>query len=48
MMSAQPPNNGMHPTANQRVSHRELAAIGVVPAAGDAERWAEQVRGFGV
>jgi hypothetical protein len=29
-------NNGMHPTANQRISYRKLAALGVVDAAGDA------------
>jgi hypothetical protein len=31
-------NNGMHPTASQRSSHRELAANAVECAAGDAGR----------
>lgn len=33
-----PPNNGLHPTANQPECHRELAASGVECAAGDAWR----------
>ena len=32
-------NNGMHPTANHVGCHRELGAIGVECAAGDAGRY---------
>lgn len=34
-----PHNNGIHPTANQRVSYRELVRGKVGCAAGDARRW---------
>ena len=33
-------NNGLHPTANQRTSHRELVVVEVECAAGDAGRYA--------
>jgi len=38
MISVAAHNSGMHLTANQRVSYRELGRSEVVCAAGDAER----------
>jgi hypothetical protein len=39
-----PPNNGMHPTANQHESHRELVRGADVSAAGDAGRYVSASR----
>ncbi len=37
-------NNGVHPTASQQVSHRELAWFRVGCAAGDAGRWVAEFK----